>query len=114
MCAAADALESNMSFSSAFLPSLVAMAEPQLPEPTSATFSLPAEPFPGLAAPLKATFLTGDPDVLPGDIALLLGCADASCTPSAGMLGCELPQPMRFDPGGVPLWTGDSVTDCAK
>ena len=28
-----------MSFSSAFLPSLVAMAEPQLPEPTSATFS---------------------------------------------------------------------------
>ena len=30
---------SNMSFSRTFLPILVAMAEPQLPEPTSATFS---------------------------------------------------------------------------
>ena len=84
---------SNMSFASTLRPIFVAMAEPQLPEPTRATFSLPAEPL-LVFAPLNATFLPGvDAPALPGDIALLLGSADASCLFS-GMLGWELPQPM--------------------
>ena len=86
----------------------MAMAEPQLPEPTSATFSLPAEPlglpgFPAFAL-MNATFLAGDlpsldAPALPGDIALLLGSAYASCPPLTGMLGWELPQPMILRAG---------------